>query len=49
MSKQDYLEVERADQTWNEFVDRFPELESVHPNVRQIGAKLGEQAEQLDR
>ena len=41
--------MERADQTWNEFVDRFPELESLHPDVRQIGAKLGEKAGDLDR
>lgn len=44
-----FPEVERADQTWNDFVDRFPELESVHPEVRKIGAKLGEKAEDLDR
>eukprot|EP00092_Neocalanus_flemingeri_P017175 GFUD01018576.1.p1 GENE.GFUD01018576.1~~GFUD01018576.1.p1 ORF type:complete len:401 (-),score=128.47 GFUD01018576.1:46-1248(-) len=44
-----FPEVENADQTWNEFVDRFPELESVHTEVRKIGAKLGEKAEELDR
>ena len=38
-----------ADQTWNSFLDRFPELGSLHPQVRQIGAKLAERAEDLDR
>lgn len=44
-----FLEVEKADETWNSFVDRFPEIESIHPEVRKIGAKLGERAEDLDR
>jgi len=44
-----FPEVERADETWNDFVDRFPELENIHPRVRQIGSKLGERAEELDR
>ena len=42
-------EVDAADQTWNSFLDRFPELGSLHPQVRQIGAKLAERAEELDR
>ena len=44
-----YSEVAQADQTWNSFLDRFPELGSLHPQVRQIGAKLAERAEELDR
>ena len=30
-------------------MDRFPELCSLHPQVRQIGAKMAERAEELDR
>ena len=41
-------EVENADKTWNEFVDRFPHLEKLHPDVRKIGACLSSKAEELN-
>ena len=41
--------MESADQTWNSFVDRFPELESLHPKVRDIGVRMAGRAEELDR
>ena len=42
-------EVALADQTWNSFVDRFPELASLHPQLRRIGSRLSERAEELER
>merc|ERR1712241_778201 len=42
-------ELDFADQTWNSFVDRFPELESFHPEVRRVGMKVSERAEEFDR
>ena len=30
-------------------MERFPELGSLHPQVRELGAKLAERAEELDR
>ena len=44
-----FSEVENADSTWNSFVDRFPDLVNIHPEVRQIGSKLSSQAEKLDQ
>ena len=43
-----HSEVENADTTWNAFVDRFPDLESLHPDVRKIGSILSSKAEALD-
>ena len=30
-------------------MDRFPELESLHPEVRRVGVKVSERAEEFDR
>ena len=43
-----HSEVENADTTWNAFVDRFPDLESLHPDVRKIGSVISSKAEALD-
>ena len=43
-----FSEVENVDRTWNEFVDRFPDLKSLHPDVRKIGSVLSSKAESLD-
>ena len=43
-----FSEVENVDRTWNEFVDRFPDLESLHPDVRKIGSVLSSKAEYYD-
>ena len=43
-----FSELENADTTWNEFVNRFPDLESLHPDVRKIGSVLSSKAEALD-
>ena len=43
-----FAEVENADTTWNEFVDRFPDLAGLHPDVRKIGSVLSSKAEALD-
>ena len=46
--RRDFSELENADTTWNEFVNRFPDLESLHPDVRKIGSVLSSKAEALD-
>ena len=43
-----FSEVENADRTWNEFVDRFLDLETFHPDVRKIGSLLSSKAQMLD-
>ena len=43
-----FSELENTDTTWNEFVNRFPDLEILHPDVRKIGSVLSSKAEALD-
>lgn len=42
-------EVESGGATWEAMVDRFPQLETIHPEVRKLGLLLKEQSQQLDR
>merc|ERR1712098_201356 len=35
--------------TWHRFLDRFPHLDKVHPQVRQLGFLLQERAEDLEK
>mgnify|MGYP001173856285 FL=1 len=48
LEKRKASELENADTTWNKFVNRFPDLESLHPDVRKIGSILSSKAEALD-
>ena len=48
LEKRKASELENADTTWNEFVNRFPDLESLHPDVRKIGSVLSSIAVALD-
>ena len=37
-----FNEVDNADRTWNDFVDRFPLLQDINPEIRKIGSILAD-------
>jgi len=43
-----FNEVDNADRTWNDFVDRFPLLQDINPEIRKIGSILADKAQELD-
>lgn len=44
-----FPEVEESVATWNDFVDRFPHLETSLPDVRSLGEMMRDRAGKLDR
>ena len=46
--RQAFREVENAEKTWHDFINRFPELETIHSDVKNIGAELGRRSQYYD-
>eukprot|EP00088_Acartia_fossae_P049511 TRINITY_DN5457_c0_g1_i2.p1 TRINITY_DN5457_c0_g1~~TRINITY_DN5457_c0_g1_i2.p1 ORF type:complete len:272 (-),score=51.44 TRINITY_DN5457_c0_g1_i2:425-1240(-) len=41
-------EIENAEETWKRFLERFPEVDALDPNIKNIGKRIRERARDLD-